>query len=58
MDLDLGSIGSMLTRILPLFDYYITFFTKVLTNFAASLGFDLELPKVENVPAVTPGDAQ
>lgn len=44
MDLDLGSIGGMLTRILPLFDYYITFFTKVLTNFAASLGFDLALP--------------
>lgn len=39
MDLD---IGGVLTRILPLFDYYITFFTKLITNFAASFGFDLD----------------
>lgn len=38
-DLD---IGAMLTRIMPLLDYYITYFTKLLTNFAASLGFDLD----------------
>jgi|GEM_PF-1534232 len=40
MDLD---IGGMLTKILPILDYYITFFTKLLTTFAASLGFDLDL---------------
>ncbi len=38
-DLD---IGAMLTRIMPILDYYITYFTKLLTNFAASLGFDLD----------------
>ena len=38
-DLD---IGAMLTRILPLLDYYITFFTDLLTKFAASMGFDLD----------------
>lgn len=44
-------IGSMITRILPLIDYYLTFFTKVLTNFAASLGFDLDLPQTDDTPA-------
>ncbi len=43
MDLDLGSIGGVFTRILPLIDYYISFFTKILTSFAASMGFDLDL---------------
>ncbi len=55
MDLDLGG---MLTRILPLIDYYITFFTKVLTNFAASLGFDLALPGEEETPEQNPEAAQ
>ncbi len=50
-------IAGVLTRILPIFDYYITFFTKLLTNFAASLGFDLdalledEKAKEEQTPA-------
>ncbi len=35
-------IGAMLTRLLPIFDYYITFFSKLLTNFAASLGMDID----------------
>ena len=51
-------IGSVITRILPLFDYYITFFTKVLTSFAASLGFDLDLPQTDDTPAATDGDVQ
>lgn len=40
-DLDIGGI---INQLLPMLDYYITFFTKILTNFAASLGFDLDLP--------------
>ncbi len=56
MDMD---IGGMLTRILPLIDYYITLFTKILTNFAASLGFDLELsPETPDTPAETPDAVQ
>lgn len=55
MDLD---IGGMLAKFLPVLDYYITFFTKVLTNFAASLGFDLDLPTGDDAPQVTPGDVQ
>ena len=51
-------IGSVITRILPLFDYYITFFTKVLTSFAASLGFDLDLPQADDTPAAADGDVQ
>ena len=54
MDID---IGSVLTRILPLLDYYITFFTKVLTSFAASLGIDLGLPG-EDAPEATPEEVQ
>ncbi len=51
-------IGSMITRILPLIDYYLTFFTKVLTNFAASLGFDLDLPQTDDTPADANDGAQ
>ena len=40
-DLDIGGI---INQFLPMLDYYITFFTKILTSFAASLGFDLDLP--------------
>lgn len=35
-------IGGMLTRLLPIIDYYITFFTKLITNFAAMVGLDLD----------------
>lgn len=36
-------IGGMINSLLPILDYYISFFTKLLVNFAASLGFDLDL---------------
>ena len=53
-DLD---IGGMLNRILPIFDYYITFFTRLLVNFAASLGIDLDLGNNEE-DDVTPEEGQ
>ena len=53
-DLDLGG---MLNRMLPIFDYYITFFTRLLVNFAASLGIDLDLGNNEE-DDVTPEEGQ
>lgn len=51
-------ISGIFTTLLPILDYYITFFTKLLTNFAASLGFDLELPEADDDQNITSGDAQ
>ena len=56
MDLDIGAI---LNQLLPMLDYYISFFTKLLTNFAASLGIDLDLEfDLAGDGAVTDGDVQ
>ncbi len=52
-------IGGMINSLLPMLDYYITLFTKILTNFAASLGFDLDLvPETPEDPAETPEAVQ
>ena len=39
MDLDIGSI---INQLLPMLDYYVTFFTKLLNNLAITLGVDLD----------------
>lgn len=52
-------IGGMINSLLPMLDYYISFFLKVLTNFAASLGFDLDIaPEVPEDPAESPDAVQ
>ena len=40
MDLD---IGSVINQLIPLIDYYVSFFSKLLNNLAIVLGVDLDV---------------
>lgn len=54
-DLDIGGILGMF---LPFIDYYLTFFTRLLETFAATLGFDLALTPDEPAEPETPEAVQ